>query len=101
METSYGSFKAKKLLRMKIDHIENTIRSIRITGDFFIYPEEAIIELEKSLVGVSIDSQSIKIATEAFFSDNQVIGFDEHSLAEAIIHIVSEGKDEHLGSCFK
>ena len=44
-----------KLLRIQME-AEETIQSISITGDFFLHPEDALPQIEKSLVGMSAQS---------------------------------------------
>lgn len=45
-----------KLLRISMDIEDGIIKSIKITGDFFLYPEESIEVLEKSLQGATLES---------------------------------------------
>lgn len=44
-----------KLIRLKID-ADETINQIKITGDFFLYPEESIEEIEKNIAGIAVNS---------------------------------------------
>jgi hypothetical protein len=44
-----------KLVRINITVKEETILSIKITGDFFLHPESTIVSIEKSLVGKNIN----------------------------------------------
>ncbi len=45
-----GEHKAKKgLIRIEIDEENGVVEDIKITGDFFIYPEGTIEELENKL----------------------------------------------------
>lgn len=47
-----GEHKAKKgLIRIEIDERDGIAEKVRITGDFFIYPEESVERLEKRLEG--------------------------------------------------
>jgi lipoate-protein ligase A len=49
-----------KLLRIEADIISGIINDIKISGDFFIYPEEALCEIEKALQGARVaDARSI------------------------------------------
>lgn len=43
-----------KLVRVSVDYGER-ISSVRITGDFFMHPEEAIAGIEKALIGSTKD----------------------------------------------
>ena len=40
-----------KLIRVQLDKKGSRIEKLRITGDFFLHPEELIEDLEKALVG--------------------------------------------------
>lgn len=40
-----------KLLRLEFELDKDIIKKIKINGDFFIYPETAITEIENILVG--------------------------------------------------
>ena len=50
-----------KLLKIFLEYNEqvNTIDKISITGDFFIYPEEAIEMMENELVNVTLDKEGL------------------------------------------
>ena len=61
------------------------IKSIRITGDFFLYPEEALDQLESLLIGMKIDRHSIKETIENALQKCEAFGFDSESLTDAIL----------------
>lgn len=50
-----------KLVKAEVEYGER-IRRVKITGDFFIYPEEAIGALEKSIVGAPASSSEEELA---------------------------------------
>ncbi|MCC7196809.1 biotin--protein ligase [Candidatus Peregrinibacteria bacterium] len=66
-----------KLLRLKIDAGEK-INTVSITGDFFLHPEESLPAIEKSLIGLSIQTP-------------------ENILAEKIHAALSEQKANFIG----
>ena len=41
-----------KLLHVDVDIGDGAIVNVMITGDFFIYPEETLAAIERSLIGV-------------------------------------------------
>ncbi len=43
-----------KLVRMDIQ-FEGVLKRVKITGDFFMYPEEALEELERALEGAPLE----------------------------------------------
>jgi len=67
-------YKAKKgLIRVDKDVRDGIITNIRITGDFFMYPEESLILLENRLRGVKNDKESIRDAVKSFFKDTGTV----------------------------
>ena len=46
-----------KLIKLFFEIKENKITEFRLTGDFFIYPEEAIYDIENFLIGKSIEDR--------------------------------------------
>ena len=78
--------KGGKLLRCRLNADNNVISSIKITGDFFMYPEEKIESLEQMLAGVKIDEASIREKMNAFFSSGvQVVGADAEDFVKLIM----------------
>ncbi|WP_048148597.1 lipoate protein ligase C-terminal domain-containing protein [Palaeococcus ferrophilus] len=61
-----GEHKAKKgLIRIEIDEKEGVAKRVRITGDFFMYPEESVERLEKKLEGHAVGE--LEALLEDFF----------------------------------
>lgn len=48
-----------KLIKVQLKKTENTIEKIKITGDFFLHPEEIIEEMEESLAGRLLNESSL------------------------------------------
>lgn len=67
-----AAYKAAKLIKVELEVVEGKIKSIKITGDFFMYPEEAIRGLEKKLEGLSLDENRLRRAVVEFFKDEGV-----------------------------
>ncbi|WP_297477893.1 lipoate protein ligase C-terminal domain-containing protein [Thermococcus sp.] len=56
MKHHVGEHKAKKgLIRIEFDEENGIVEHVRITGDFFAHPEEAVHELEKKLEGHRVE----------------------------------------------
>lgn len=69
----YAEFKAPKgIIKVSLKLDGDSISEIRISGDFFMYPEEALDELEGRLVGVRADRESLLEALEKFYSETKV-----------------------------
>ena len=86
-------YKAGKLVKISLEY-SDVIRKIQITGDFFLYPEEAIEKLQKSLEGAKLEKEDIKRRVNEFISKNnaEIFGFDAEQLAEAILGATQEVK---------
>lgn len=85
--TSKTITKLEKLLKIELKFQEKTrhIHSIKITGDFFVHPEEAIETLESSLVGIKLEKESLRNKISFILKDCQLYGFDIDSLTDSII----------------
>ena len=76
-----------KLVKVEVEYDE-VIRDIRITGDFFLHPEDVLEKIEKSMLGMEKDTSAEKIASriqsivKAY--DAQMIGIGPESLAQVI-----------------
>jgi hypothetical protein len=80
-----------KLLRATSTIKDGRIEEVRITGDFFMHPEEAIDELERRLRGVQLDEVAIRRAVEAFFMSvaPTVLGAAPQDFAEVVLRSAS------------
>jgi lipoate---protein ligase len=87
MRKAHNIYKSEKLIRIMLeyDEIENTISSVTISGDFFIYPEEALEILEANLVGKRLEKETLRQEIDNFLKDIEVYGFNSTSLTEAIV----------------
>ena len=98
MDTYQNIIKAKsiskqeKLVKIELAYSLKSmeIKSIKITGDFFLHPEETIEKLEVSLVGVKLEKKSIKNKIESILKNSEFYGFDVDSLSNAIVDCVKE-----------
>jgi len=79
-----------KLLKCTLNVDSNVISSIKITGDFFMYPEEKIESLEQMLAGVKMDEESVREKMNDFFkTDVQVVGADAEDFVKLIMRTLS------------
>lgn len=86
MIKAHNIYKSKKLIKISLEYSDSKIiSSIRITGDFFLYPEETLDQIEASLIGTKMDRNSIKETIEKCLSHSEAFGFDSESLTEAVI----------------
>ena len=64
----YAEFKAPKgVIKVELELKGGTISRISLSGDFFMYPEDALEELERTLVGVRADRGSLLEAVRRFY----------------------------------
>lgn len=87
MKIAHNLYKSQKLIRINLEYNEreNTINQIRISGDFFFYPEEALETLEADLIGRKMERDTLKQEIEKSLGKTEVYGFDSTSLTEAIL----------------
>ncbi len=78
-----GIVKAGKLVKVLVSFDGERIERIRITGDFFLYPEESIEELESSLVGAKLED--VREIAEDVLKDKEAVGIDAESLSKAVM----------------
>ena len=67
----YAEFKAPKgVIKAELELSGGAISSIALSGDFFMYPEEAIERLEELLLGVQADKESLLTAVRKFYDSS-------------------------------
>jgi len=78
-----------KLLKISVEYDEqnNVIKDIRITGDFFVYPEEAVELMEREIHGTVIEKQQLLRKVQSIISDHHIefIGLDAEGLVQGIL----------------
>lgn len=86
-----GSYKAAKgLIRVQVAIADDAIDAIQISGDFFMYPEDALWDLERSLVGAPTDRTAILLKITGFYRRTGVLtpGVEPGDFTEAIVRSV-------------
>jgi hypothetical protein len=94
----YYVYKSTKLIHILLEHTTTqdcSISSIRITGDFFVYPEESLDNLETSLVGTILERHYVRQKIEQWLQRSQAFGFDSDSMTEAIIGCFHNGENNN------
>jgi len=81
-----------KLLKINLEYDETTHRilHIRITGDFFAYPEEAMEHLEEQLKDTSLDRKELLLQISSLISQYHIefIGLNAEALTQGILMCV-------------
>ena len=87
MKRAHSVYKSQKLIRIMLeyDETDNTIISITIAGDFFLYPEEALETLEADLIGTKLERDALKKKIDYGLKDSEAYGFDSAALTQAIL----------------
>jgi lipoate-protein ligase A len=83
-----GSFKAAKgLIKTNVQVYKQTILSIQISGDFFMYPEDSLWELQHELKGITARKDHILEIVQQFFQQKQIStpGVTAEDFTEAIL----------------
>ena len=73
-----------KLLRIDVDIENDIIKEIKINGDFFMYPEEAILLIEEKLKGINKKEIKNKINEVIAERKIKIIGFQAEDVEKAI-----------------
>lgn len=74
----------KGIIKISVNTDRKIIRWINISGDFFLYPEDMLWELEKKLVGVNTDE--VLTTIREFYKEKGIVspGVTPKDFAEAI-----------------
>ena len=85
-----------KILQIAITIQENKILNAKITGDFFLYPEEKITALEQAITGFSLgDEPTItksKLTKQLTTASEHVtiVGFSIENLSQLICEAIND-----------
>ena len=76
-----------KLIKVRVNY-ENSVKEVKITGDFFLYPDGGLEQIENSLMGISKDASEQNICdliqTVVHLNKIQLIGIDVQSIARNV-----------------
>jgi len=76
-----------KLLRVRLRQTGDRIDSVRISGDFFLIPEDSLPKLEKMLEDVPLREKELKLLVDRFFrgTNAQGLGVAPDDFVKAIL----------------
>ncbi len=76
-----------KLVRVRLKEEQGQIRSVKITGDFFLIPEESLGKLEKMLEDVPLREPELRLLVDRFFRGTgaQGAGISPDDFVKAIL----------------
>jgi hypothetical protein len=88
-------YKSEKLIKIFLEYDERSkiISSIKITGDFFLYPEEGLDELEVNLIGTKLEEDAVKQKIEKCLNYSEAFGFNSKSMTDAILGCLKQEKN--------
>jgi lipoate---protein ligase len=95
LKTARNIYKTQKLIKILLDYNDQQdsteiINSIKITGDFFLYPEESLEYLEDQLKGTILDKVKLKEKIDKCLKNSEAFGFDSESMVAAILGCVGK-----------
>ena len=91
-------YKTQKLIKILLEYKDQEdskniiINSIKITGDFFLYPEESLEYLEAQLKGTILDNDMLQEKIDKCLKNSEAFGFDTESMVAAILGCVGKGE---------
>jgi lipoate---protein ligase len=93
LKTARNIYKTQKLIKILLKYNDQEdskkiINSIKITGDFFLYPEESLDDLEAQLKGTLLDRYKLKEKIDKCLENSEAFGFDTESMVAAILGCV-------------
>lgn len=96
----HGEYKTPggKLIAVDFDVVDGVLTDVRITGDFFLYPEEALVELIAALEGLSVELSESEIAERvrvAMPRDAELLGSSPEAIGGAVRRaLAANGNDD-------
>ena len=86
-----GSYKAAKgLIRVRAEVRLGQLSEVQISGDFFMYPEDGLWDLEQTLVGTEVSRDKILSKIKAFYKIGNILtpGVVPEDFVEAIFRTI-------------
>lgn len=75
------------MLRVRLKEKDGRIESVKLSGDFFLVPEESLPKLENMLEDVRVDEKELKLLIDRFFrgTNAQGLGVSPDDFVKAIL----------------
>ncbi len=74
-----------KFVRIEFSIANRKLRNVRLTGDFFLHPEETILLIERALEGAEPSQVGEKIRRVLEKNNAFLVGVDPEKLEEAVV----------------
>ncbi|MBI4018691.1 MAG: hypothetical protein HY364_00370 [Candidatus Aenigmarchaeota archaeon] len=85
-----------KTLQVALSLARDRIKSVSFSGDFYLYPEESIRELEKSLEGITTSETEYQIATRLMIAirkaETDMAGVTCHEMAKVVKKAIDDAE---------
>jgi lipoate-protein ligase A len=93
----HGEYKTPggKLVVVDFDVVDGRLANVRVTGDFFVYPEESFPSIQESLEGVSVEmseSAMAEVVRLAIPRGTELLGTSPQGLAIAVHRALNENE---------
>jgi len=77
----------EKLVHIDVEFTGNVIASVHLSGDFFIYPEEAVNDIEQSLHAMPANKEFLeqKIVELLKNKNIEMVGISASTIAQGIV----------------
>ena len=74
-------------MRVRLKEKDGRIESVKLSGDFFLVPEESLPKLENMLEDVRVDEKELKLLIDRFFrgTNAQGLGVSPDDFVKAIL----------------
>ncbi len=93
----HGEYKTPggKLVAVDFEVADGELRNVAVTGDFFLYPEEALADLTGALEGLSVELSEAEIAEQvrmAMPRDAELLGSSPEAIGAAVRRALASGE---------
>ncbi len=80
------------MLRVRLTEKNGRIENVKISGDFFLIPEDSLPKLEKMLEDTRLDEKELKLLVDRFFhgTNAQGLGISPDDFVKAILSTKSQ-----------
>jgi hypothetical protein len=73
-----------KLLAVEVDEKDDMLLNVKISGDFFMHPESAIVELEKMLCNSPISELEDRVKRFFYMNNISLFGVEPNDFVKVI-----------------
>ncbi len=94
----HGEYKTPggKLVVVDFETEDGKLKDVVVSGDFFLYPEEALTDLTKALEGLDVDRAEVEIAETvrmALPRKAELLGSSPEAIASAVRRALAAGSE--------